>query len=315
MYDNISNFGEGVDNAFVFIFTIILIFFVGITITLIYFIYKYKFNENRKALQIHGSVKLEIIWTVIPIILVLGMFYYGWKGWAPMFRSAPDDAMEIETISRMWSWNFTYENGRSTDTLYVPLEKPVKLNLKSMDVIHSLYIPAFRMKQDIVPGRDDVSMWFIPQKTGTYDLYCTEYCGLRHSYMYTAVVVMEPDQFEKWYEDTTMQQMQAAASPAQAGLQIMRQLGCIACHSLDGSRLVGPTYKGLWGKEETVITNGEERNIVVDEEYIIRSIYEPNADVVEGFNPGLMQSYENQITEEEMDKIIEYFKSLSQEGS
>lgn len=199
-----------------------------------------------------------------------------------------------------------------TDTLYLPVNQPVKLNLKAMDVLHSLYIPAFRVKQDMVPGKKNNFMWFEPQRTGTYELYCTEYCGLQHSYMYSYVKVMEDSAFQAFMTDTTAQATTAQVdSPTEAGRRIMQNIGCFACHSIDGTRLVGPTFKGLWGSTHTVVTNGNEREITVDEEYIKTSIYDPNADVTEGFNKGLMISYETQLSDTDVDMIIEYLKTLN----
>jgi cytochrome c oxidase subunit 2 len=239
------------------------------------------------------------------------MFYYGWAGWKPM-QKVPKDAMEITAYGRMWNFSFEYENGRRTDTLFLPKDQPIKLNLVAMDVLHSLYIPAFRVKQDMVPGKKDNFMWFEPQKVGTYELYCAEYCGLQHSYMYTYVEVMEDSAFQTWIADTTNVAAVAAAmdSPAATGKRIMQNIGCFACHTLDGTRLVGPSFKGIWGAEHTVQTGRETRQVTVDEEYIRKSIYEPNADVVDGFNKGLMLSYEGQLSDDDIDNIIEYLKTV-----
>lgn len=310
MYSNASNFVEGVDTAFVVILSIIFFFLIGLTIVLILFIVKYREKKNPKATQIEGNNTLEFIWTAIPLLLVLGMFYYGWIGYKPMKSDPPEDAIKIKTTARMWSWMFEYENGKKTDTLYVPQGKPVELELEALDVIHSIYIPAFRLKQDMVPGTKE-DAWFIANSPGSYDLFCTEYCGLRHSYMFTSVEVLPPDEFEKWLGDTALTTFSGGNQKILPGQQIVKQYGCNACHSADGSMLVGPSYKGLFGKEEIVITDGEERSITVDEEYIKRSIYEPDADIVKGFNKGLMLSYKGQITEEEVQLIIEYFKSLN----
>jgi cytochrome c oxidase subunit 2 len=181
--------------------------------------------------------------------------------------------------------------------------------MTSPDVLHSLYIPAYRIKRDIVPGRV-TNIWFEPRKTGEYDLFCAEYCGLQHSYMITEVKVLTQEEFDKWYIDTTAV-TKAAATPGAEGLQILRMNGCIACHSLDGSKLVGPSYKGIWGHEAEVETNGQKRTILVDEAYVRNSIYNPDEDIVVGFSKGLMRSYEGELTEEEIDKIIAYLKTLS----
>ena len=309
MYSNLTNFAEGIDRAFVVILGIIIVLLVSITITMIIFIIKYREDKHPKPAKFSRNLTLEIIWTVIPIGIVLAMFYFGWIGFKPMYADAPDDAMQINTTARMWSWTFEYENGRKTDTLYIPRGKAVKLNLNSVDVVHSLYIPAFRLKRDMVPG-NQYDMWFVANAPGRYDLKCAEYCGLRHSYMYTSVVVMPQEKFEKWYADTTQVQMEEEATPARAGLQVMRTYGCLACHSLDGTRKVGPTYRGIYGKEVTVITDGEERTVTVDEGYIRRSVYRPDGDIVKGFNEGQMQSYEGMVSEDEIDQIVAYLETL-----
>jgi len=305
---NASNFVAGVDEAFVFIMGVSFIFLIGLTFTMLYFVYKYNHKKNAVATQIKGSTKLEIIWTVIPTILVLVMFYYGWAGWAPM-RNPPKDSFNIKVVARMWNFTFEYENGKKTDTLFVPQNKAVKLNLNSLDVIHSLYIPAFRIKEDVVPGREKF-VWFIPQKEGIYDLFCTEYCGLNHSYMLNQVKVMPDKQFNAWYVDTTKRVAVALDSPTENGKRIMKNIGCFACHSVDGTKLVGPSFKGIYGHAVTVVTSGNEREVTVDDEYIKKSIYDPNADVVKGFNKGLMLSYTGQLSEEDVKQITEYLKTL-----
>ncbi len=153
-------------------------------------------------------------------------------------------------------------------------------------------------------------MWFEPQRVGEYELFCAEYCGLQHSYMYTSVKVMEDSAFQSWMVDTTQVVAENIDSPTATGRRIMQNIGCFACHTTDGSKLVGPSFKGIWGEEVTVTTGGKERQVTVDEEYIRRSIYDPNADVVDGFNKGLMLSYEGQLSEEDIENIIEYLKTL-----
>jgi cytochrome c oxidase subunit II len=305
---NASNFVAGVDKSFVIIMGISFVFLIGLTFTMLYFVFKYNKHKNPVATQIKGSTKLEIIWTVIPTILVLVMFYYGWAGWAPM-KKAPDDSFNIKVTARMWNFTFEYENGKRTDTLFVPMDKAVKLNLVSLDVIHSLYIPSFRVKEDVVPGREKM-VWFIAQREGLYDLFCTEYCGLNHSYMINTVKVMPEQQFNSWYVDTTQQVAAITDSPSANGKRIMKNIGCFACHSIDGSKLIGPSFKGIYGHEATVITGGKERVVMVDDEYIKRSIYDPNADVVKGFNKGLMMPYEGQLSDEDIVQITEYLKTL-----
>lgn len=307
-----SNFVQGVDTAFLVILGISFLFLIGLTVVMIVFIFKYNKKRHPKATQIEGSVKLEIIWTIVPFLLTMLMFYYGWLGWKPM-QKAPKDAMEITVYGRMWNFSFEYENGRRTDTLFLPKDQPIKLNLVAMDVLHSLYIPAFRVKQDMVPGMEDNSMWFEPQRVGTYELYCAEYCGLQHSYMYTYVKVMEDSTFQSWITDTTnvAASVTEIESPAATGRRIMQNIGCFACHSIDGSKLVGPSFKGVWGSTHLVTTGREEREIVVNEEYVKRSIYDPNADIVDGYGRGLMLSYEGQLSDNDISNIIEYLKTVN----
>ena len=306
---NASNFVTGVDKAFMIIMGISFVFLIGLTFTMLYFIYKYNNKKNPVATQIEGSTKLEIIWTVIPTLLVLVMFYYGWAGWAPM-RNAPKDSFNIQVTGRMWNYTFKYENGKTTDTLFVPMNKAVKLKLISMDVIHGFYIPAFRIKEDVVPGREK-SAWFIAQREGLFELFCSEYSGMDHSYMYTYVKAMPEQKFNAWYVDTTKHADAAVVeSPTANGKRIMKNIGCFACHTVDGNKLVGPSFKGIYGSKVTVETGGTEHEITVDDAYIKKSIYEPNADVVKGFNKGLMQPYVGQLSEGDIAQITEYLKTL-----
>jgi len=210
----------------------------------------------------------------------------------------------------MWKFTFQYENGKRNDTLYVPQGKPVVLDLESADVIHSFYVPAFRLKQDMIPGKK-IRTWFIANSPGKYDIFCAEYCGLQHSGMYTAVKVLPQPEFDKWYIDTTaVVATTPSGAPMMAGATIIRTLGCIACHSTDGSPLTGPSFKGVFGHEITVVTGGKERTFPIDETYIKKSILEPNADIVKGFNANLMQTYKGQVSDKEITDIVEYIKSL-----
>lgn len=305
-----SNFVQGVDKAFLVILGISFFFLVALTGIMIYFIYKYNNKRHPVATQIHGSTTLEIVWTVIPFIITMVMFYYGWAGWTNMSKP-PKDAMEVTVIGRMWNFSYEYENGKRTDTLYLPKDQAVKLNLKAMDVLHSFYIPAFRVKQDMVPNKEDNFMWFIPQRIGVFEVFCAEYCGLQHSYMYSSVKVMEDSDFKSFITDTTrLAAVATDESPGATGKKIMQNIGCFACHTIDGTKLVGPSFKGIWGEEQTVVTGKETRKVLVDEEYIKKSIYDPNADVVEGYMKGLMVSYNGQLSESDIASIIEYLKTV-----
>jgi len=297
-----SNFVEGVDLAFKVIFGISIFFLVGITAVMVYFVLRYRRSKHPKAVQIKDNNILEITWTVVPLLLVLLMFYYGYIAFTPQ-RIVPKDAMPVKVISKMWSWSFEYQGGKESDILVVPLNKPVNLILTSLDVIHSLYIPAFRIKEDCVPGKENY-MWFIGQQEGEYEILCAEYCGLRHSYIESKVKVVSEADFQKWLKELPVK----AAEPE--GLTILKKNACTGCHSLDGTKLVSSSFKGLYGKTETVITDGMERQVVVDDAYIITSIYEPDKDLSKGYPKGLMKTYKGLINDEEMNKIIEYLKTI-----
>ena len=306
MNSGASTFAGGVDTAFYLILGASVVILVGITAVMVYFLFKYNKKRHPKAdTSITGNNKLEIIWTVIPTIIVMIMFYYGWAGFSPM-RNVPKDAIAVKAVARMWSWTFEYPNGKKSDKLIVPFNKPVKLDLTSVDVIHSLYVPAFRIKEDVVPGRNNM-IWFAANKLGSYDLFCAEYCGLRHSYMFTTVEVVDDAAWQEWIKTP---EGESDLDKVAVGFNVIKMNGCVACHSSDGTKLVSNSFKGIWGKTHKVVTDGKERDIVVDAEYIKKSVYEPNADVVVGYNPGLMSSYKGQITEEEISQIAEYIKSL-----
>lgn len=299
---NASNFVEGVDFTFYLILGISVVFLVGITAVMIYFLIRFDKKKNPVATNIEGNHLLEIIWTVIPTILVVIMFYYGWANYKPM-RIAPEGAIEIKATGQMWKWSFKYPNGKISDSLFVPIDEPVKLNLFSLDVLHSLYIPAFRIKQDVVPGSEKM-MWFTAQKLGSYDILCAEYCGQLHSYMLSTVKVVDRKEYDAWLETVPNT---AGEHP---GLTLMKQNACMSCHTQDGTRLVGPSFKGIFGIQEIVIVNGAEVTITVDRDYIMQSIKEPNAAVVKTFNPGLMTAYGAILNDEQINHIIDYIETL-----
>ena len=310
--NNASNFVSQVDSAFFFIFGLSILFLLGITGFMVYYIIRYRKSKNPEAEHIEGNNTLEIIWTVIPTILVLFMFYYGWSGWK-FQKEVPEDALPIKTIARMWSFTFQYENGMITDTLFVPKDKAVKLDLVALDVLHSLYIPAFRVKQDMVPGKE-ANIWFKSGREGEYEIFCAEYCGLRHSYMKSIVKVIPSVQFEEMFKIDSMSisSNNKKTDKRIAGISITRKYGCNTCHTADGTKLVGPSYKNILGRTRTVLIDKKEVDILADEDYIRRSIYDPNTEVVKGYEKGLMLSYKDQITEGELQQLIEYFKYLSE---
>jgi cytochrome c oxidase subunit II len=302
-YPELSNFVEGVDRAFFFIIGTSIFFLVGLTITIIVFVIRYNKKRHPKPVQMKDNYKLEVAWTVIPLILVLIMFYYGYVGYMPM-REAPDDAITIYTEGRMWEWEFTYPNGKKSKDLYVPVEKPVKLLMTSPDVIHSLYIPAFRVKEDLVPGKETM-LWFIAHEKGKYEVLCAEYCGLRHSYMMSYAYVMDEQEYNTWLADYTPDTTQILP-----GLEVMKKNACMGCHSLDGSKLVGPTFKGIYNAERNVLVNGKPATMIANEKYLEESILNPNAEIVEGYSANLMQSYKGLVNKEELKQMIDYLKQL-----
>lgn len=297
-----STFAQGVDLSLYIISGISIFFLVGITFVMIYFVIRYRKTRNPKATNIEGNNTLEVVWTVIPTILVLLMFYFGWMGYKPM-REVPENAIEVTVYGQMWKFSFEYSNGKQTDSLVVPINKPVKLNLVSRDVNHSFYIPSFRIKEDLIPGKDNY-MWFESDKNGRYDVMCAEYCGQLHSAMLTSVTVTDDVSYEKWLNTTE------TASNEHPGLTIMKKNACFTCHTLDGNKLIGPSFKGIYNKLETVETDGIERQLTIDEEYIRRSIKTPNADIVKGYMKGLMVPYENVLSNEQIDQITDYLKTV-----
>jgi len=219
-------------------------------------------------------------------------------------RTPPKDAMIVKTIGRMWAWDFEYANGKHAQELIVPINKPTKLEMTSKDVIHGMFIPAFRLKEDVIPGTQTF-IWFIPKDTGSYELFCSAYCGLAHSSMATKVKVLSQTDFDTWLAKEP--EVKIGASE---GLEVIKRNACTTCHSLDGSRLVGPSFKKLFDTKRIVITNEKEKEVTANEEYISTSILNPNADVVKTYNKGIMQSYDGTLNKNDIKNIIEYLKSI-----
>jgi len=305
MFQGASNLAGGVDRTFMLILAIAIFFIVGITAFMIWTVIRYNQKKNQPAKQFTGNITLEVIWTVIPLVLVMVIFVYGWKGYAPM-RKVPADAMKVTAIGRMWQWSFDYGNGKLSKILVIPVNKAVRLNLHSVDVNHGMFIPAFRVKEDVVPGYKNY-LWFIPKFKGDYDILCSDYCGLQHSGMNTKARVVAESDFKQWLDSLPV----TGIIPDAEGLTLIKNTGCVACHSLDGAKLVGPTFKGVYGKKNVVITNGQEINLEVTDAYLSTSIIDPNKDVVKGFNKGLMQSYRNKLTDAQIAQIIDYLKTLT----
>jgi len=293
---------QAVDTAFYVIFGISGVALLGVMAAMLWFAWRY----NRKRCPVPLSQKdhnvwLEITWTVIPTVLVMLMFWYGWEGYLSL-RRIPDEAMHIKGAGRMWSWLFTYDNGRTADKLYVPVGRPVKIELTAEDVLHSFYVPAFRVKRDMVPGMTNW-VWFTADRPGSFDLFCAEYCGVGHSQMVTTVEALPEAEFSAWLEE----------KPVEGGQALLQKHGCLGCHSLDGSRLVGPTFQGIAGRRVDVVSGGQEQTLMTDADYLRRSILEPNDEIVEGYPPA-MPSYAGRIPDEELTAIIDHLMSLSVES-
>jgi cytochrome c oxidase subunit 2 len=293
MSPSITQAAAKVDQTFLFIFGASAAILVFITLLMIWFVIRYHHTRHPQAADIRGNVWAEIAWTVIPTLLVMGMFWSGWSSFKAL-RSAPADAMRVHVTARMWSWVFEYENGKRASALYVPVNRAVRLDMTSADVLHSFFVPAFRIKMDTVPGMETYA-WFQAEREGTYDILCAEYCGLQHANMLSTVEVVSAEEFQTWYEG-------AAEGDEAAGL--LESYGCTGCHSMDGSDGAGPTLMGIYGKERTVTDANGTRTVVADGEYLRRAIVEPDAEVVEGYEG--MPSYKEEMPAGDLDKIVHY---------
>jgi len=290
---------QAVDPVFIFIFGVSLLLMLGITATMVAFVIRYRRSRSPEPTsQSAGNIWLEIVWIALPSALVLAMFYYGWAGYLSL-RSVPVNALQVTATARQWSWSFTYANGKTSSRLYVPVGKPVLVNLVSRDVLHGFYIPAFRVKRDVVPGMKNFT-WFVASKPGSYDLFCSVYCGVDHSGMITTVEALPPADFAAW--------LQQGAGAEHAGKELLEKHGCLGCHSLDGTPKAGPTFKGIRGRPVIVVTGGKERTVTVDEAYLRRSILEPNADVVKGFPP-VMPTFP-ELKDEEIEALVEFIDNV-----
>jgi cytochrome c oxidase subunit 2 len=246
----------------------------------------------------HNTI-LEIAWTVLPLIFVVFLFHYGFRAYVRSAVAA-EGAMEVRVLGAKWKWDFVYPDGRAEPSeLVLPINKPVKFIISSEDVLHSFFVPGARMKKDAVPGMY-TSMWFTPSQVGTMQVFCAEYCGTSHSGMLANIKVVSQDEFDKF-----MKEGDVFEPTAEVGEKLYKKNACNTCHSTDGSKMPGPTWKGLIGREETLADGAK---ITVDENYVKESIQKPNAKVVAGFQP-VMPTYPN-LTDKHIDAIIAYMKTL-----
>lgn len=312
MPEQASSVAGDVDALFYFICWLCAIFFVLIVGAMVYFVVKFRRKSHliakgapETSSAIEGNTKLEIAWAVIPGILLIIIFIWGFRGWIAL-AVPPGEAIEIQVRAKKWLWSFDYRgtgiNGVSEIT--VPVDTPVKLIMSSEDVIHSFFVPAFRVKKDIVPNRYSVT-WFTPTKTGVFDMACTEYCGNGHSRMLSKVTVVSRPEYDAWMSRGGLPE---GVEGEALGAYLFKSKGCKTCHSIttDGMGLPCPPLGGKYGSQEQLVT-GEMQQI--DDNYIRESIMKPNAKVVKGYAP-VMPTFAGQIDDKQMDALIQYIASL-----
>ncbi len=315
-----STFAPAIDWIFDVITWISAIFFVGIVIFMVYFMYRYRRRTHVAATggPTHHTV-LEVTWTVIPLILVIAIFYIGMRGYIDM-RQVPTGAYEVYVTAQKWNWTFQHRNGASDAVLDIPAGRPVKLILNSNDVLHALYIPAFRVKMDVVPGRLR-TMWFEADDTGErqqYDLFCAEYCGTQHSTMITRVNVIPAEEWDGYIAEKAnlVKNLSDDQLPCYAASRLYAR--CTSCHSLDGSTRTGPSFKGLWERTEsgeTVFIDGSQlkdkmgpgKSYEGPEDYIRQSILNPQKDIKANFS-GAMPSFQGQLKDREILGLVMFLR-------
>ena len=294
MYPQVFAAAAQVDHTFLLIFGFSIFILVAVTGTMLWFLWRYHHTRNPVPTDIKGNFWAELIWTVIPVFIVAGLFWSGWTSYKAL-RAVPADAMEIGVTARMWSWSFAYPDGKRSSVLVAPLGRAVKLDMTSVDVIHSFYVPAMRIKMDTVPGMQTY-VWFKADDVGEYDIMCAEYCGLKHANMITTLKVVPPDEFEEWL----------AGDNDPKVLALFDTHGCTGCHTLDGSEGAGPTLKGIAGRQtELVLPGGGEKEVVADEAYLRQSILAPGAALVKGYDD-IMPPYEGSIPASDLSAMVHY---------
>jgi cytochrome c oxidase subunit 2 len=296
-----------IDHLFNLHFKLIAFLFSLIAVFMLYsvVVFRRRKGDTSDGDHFEGHTGLEIVWTIAPLAIVFYFAFIGAQALAET-RSVDPQAIVVKVIGSQWSWRFEYpEYGITSSELRLPANRQVLLKLTSTDVIHSFWVPEFRVKQDAIPGDTMVKeLRVTPTLIGDYKVRCAELCGRQHAYMESPVIVMEPAGFEAW----VIRQTALPKDPVERGARWAKQYACAACHSIDGSAVVGPTWKGLYGKQET-LTDGTA--VAVDDAYLIRSVIDPNAQVVQGFNPGIMpQTLGEQLTQDQINDVIAYIKSL-----
>lgn len=294
-----------VDNLYGFLLVISFVACAIVIGGMVYFILKYKRKSpNDKTAYITHDTRLEILWSVIPLIIFLVVFAWGWILYHDM-RSMPKNALEISVTGKQWAWMAEYKNGVKSPDIVVPVNKDVKIVLSSEDVIHSFFVPSFRIKQDAVPGMY-TAVWFNADKLGEFHVFCTEYCGTSHSGMLARVKVVSQEDFDKWL----IEESEVGSLPvAQRGAKVFQTRACASCHNVDNPAVkVGPSLFKKFGTEEELADGSK---VLVDENYIRESVTSPSAKIVKGFaSPSVMPSFQGQLSESELNALIEYIKTL-----
>ena len=303
-----SDFAHKVDYAHDVVTIISVICTVLIVGVMLYFaiIYRQRNGQDHETPAIEGNNTLEVIWTVFPTLVCVWVAWLGYDAFVAL-RTPPANAMEVNVTGRQWAWDFQYSNGKKTTSeLVVPVGEPVKLIMTSRDVLHSFFVPVMRTKMDVIPGRY-THEWFRPIKTGNFQVFCTEYCGNEHSRMMARLKVLPRAEFERWLADDSEAKKLAAMKPSDMGKQLYVSKSCNTCHSLDGSRKVGPSWLKLYNRQGS-LTNGQ--SYVADHNYIKESILNPSAKIVSGYGAGMMPSYDGQLTDVELESIIDFIKTV-----
>jgi cytochrome c oxidase subunit II len=295
-----STMANRVDALYFFLVGITAFFSTLIAVLIVYYAVKYRRrNAGDVGTPFHGGMALEVTWSVIPFVIAMVIFVWGASIFFAMSRP-PDETLNIYVVGKQWMWKFQHLDGqREINELHVPVGRPVKLIMTSEDVIHDVFVPAFRVKADVLPGRY-TSLWFLPTKPGRYHLFCAEYCGTRHSGMTGEVIVMDPSEYQTWLSGGAPE-----GSLAEGGAKLFSSLACNTCHRPDAQGR-GPVLDGLFGRTVT-LQSGE--TVTVDEAYIRESILTPSAKVTAGYQP-IMPTFQGLVTEEQLLQLIEYVKSL-----
>jgi len=297
-----STLSGDVDALYFYLTGVTIFFALLIGGVIIFFVVRYRRRDPSEIPRpIEGSTKLETLWSVIPLLIAMSFFVWGASIYYRQYRP-PKNALEVYVVGKQWMWKFQHATGqREINELHVPVGRKVKLIMATEDVIHDVFIPAFRIKADVVPGRYTTE-WFEATKPGRYHFFCAEYCGMNHSGMGGWVVVMEPTEYENWLSGNANQM-----SPAAAGQQMFESLGCASCHGANAEGGRGPALLGVFGSNVTL--NGGQ-TVKADEAYIRESILNPQAKIVTGFGP-IMPSFQGQVNEEQLLQVVAYIKSLS----